>query len=239
MYYTVYKVTNKVNGKIYIGCHKTKNLDDGYMGSGVYLKRSQKIHGMENFEKEILFVFDNANDMFAKEAEIVTVDFLAEENTYNLTVGGFGGWDYVNNDIDKVTKSRQIGGKLGAKSTNARYPNLSKQTALRGRKEGWFNYKNHSEETKLKISRALKGKCTGKKNSSFGTKWFHDPLTLEAKRLKPELAPKGWVEGRKPRKRKSGTKGYIWLNDGVNEIFINPKSDMSKYTNYTKGRLRR
>jgi len=96
-HYLVYKITNRINGKVYIGTHKTDDLADGYMGSGKYLNHAIKKHGVENFEKMILHDFDNPTEMFAKEAELVNEDFLANENTYNLRVGGFGGFDYVNN----------------------------------------------------------------------------------------------------------------------------------------------
>jgi len=32
MHYYLYQITNKVNGKIYVGVHKTQNLDDGVYG---------------------------------------------------------------------------------------------------------------------------------------------------------------------------------------------------------------
>ena len=118
MFYTIYKITNQINGKIYIGSHKTKDLDDDYMGSGKYLKLAQEKYGLEHFSKEILFVFDTPGEMYAKEAEIVCEDFLVQENTYNLKVGGRGGWDAVNADeINRRTKNqkaRQIANANGA-----------------------------------------------------------------------------------------------------------------------------
>jgi hypothetical protein len=36
--YTVYQTTNLINNKIYVGIHKTKNINYDYMGSGKLLK---------------------------------------------------------------------------------------------------------------------------------------------------------------------------------------------------------
>ena len=90
-YYTIYKVTNKINGKFYIGKHQTKKLNDHYYGSGKKLLAAIKKYGKENFSKEILFVFETEQEMNDKEKELITEEFVKRPDTYNVGVGGEGG----------------------------------------------------------------------------------------------------------------------------------------------------
>ena len=92
MYNYVYRLTNKINNKIYIGCHQTNNLDDGYMGSGKVLLLAQKKYGIENFQKEILSFYPDAESMFEAEKKIVTREFISKDNNYNLAEGGGNGF---------------------------------------------------------------------------------------------------------------------------------------------------
>lgn len=134
MFYILYQVTNTVNGKIYVGVHKTKKLDDGYMGSGKVIQRAIAKYGIENFTRIILEQFENSTAMFAREKEVVTEEFLAREDTYNLRRGGFGGWDYIHsNNIPKF---------LGKKHSQE---SINKRTASR---HGF----SPSQETRDKIS---------------------------------------------------------------------------------------
>ena len=50
----VYKTTNKVNNKIYVGKHKSNRFDENYLGSGVLLSSAIKKYGKENFITEVL-----------------------------------------------------------------------------------------------------------------------------------------------------------------------------------------
>jgi hypothetical protein len=88
MNYIVYKIINKINEKIYIGCHNAKNIYDDYMGSGKHIKRAIEKYGLENFEKIILYNFDNKLDMLKKEAELVNREFIKRNDVYNIIEGG-------------------------------------------------------------------------------------------------------------------------------------------------------
>lgn len=97
MFHTVYRTTNSLDGSFYIGYHKTVNPDDSYLGSGLLLRRAIVKHGLENFHKEVIAVFDNARDAFAKERELL-VDCWGQTGCYNIHEGGYGGFEYINNN---------------------------------------------------------------------------------------------------------------------------------------------
>jgi hypothetical protein len=90
--YIVYKTTNLVNGKIYIGVHATETPYefDGYLGSGVGIQRAIRKHDKIHFKRETLFVFDSHEDAYAQESKLVTLDFVKRLDTYNMTTGGCG-----------------------------------------------------------------------------------------------------------------------------------------------------
>lgn len=110
MKYTVYQITNKLNGKIYIGKHQTKNIDDAYLGSGSALCNAVKKYGKDNFEKTILHIFETEVEMNAKEVELITEEFVARKDTYNLGVGGEGGAHFKGKK--HTAKTKEILSKL-------------------------------------------------------------------------------------------------------------------------------
>lgn len=129
--YTVYKITNKLNGKIYIGTHKTSNLDDNYMGSGTNIKRAIKKYGSNNFIKEYLAIFDNPNEMFEMELKLVNEDFINQDKTYNIIVGGKGGFKHINTDL---TKKLEYCKKGGSWLTSDKARELSNKVSLADKK---------------------------------------------------------------------------------------------------------
>jgi group I intron endonuclease len=216
MYYTIYKIVNLINGKIYIGSHKTKNLNDSYMGSGKYLKYAQEKYGIENFTKEILFVFDTPDEMYQKESELVNLDFLSTENTYNLKVGGFGGFDYINENenlrVEKNKKARNNADKSIKLKYGVDNPSQIKHvreklsSIMTERRKRGFNVmppsfagKKHSLETKLKIKESNQGKQVGNLNSQYGTMWITNGI--HNMKIKNDcVIPDGWKKGRKQKR---------------------------------------
>lgn len=207
VYYHIYQITNNVNGKIYIGKHKTKNLNDNYFGSGKLLKRAIEKHGKENFTKEILFTFDSEEELNTKEKELVTEEFCLREDTYNLCVGGQGGFSYVNREgLNQWPNKRGnataiLNGFKSKWDSDESFRSLIRRNALKNleqnRKNGLngFRGKKHTEETKQRMSQTKSNQNTGPNNSQYGTCWITNGL-VNRKISKCDPIPEGFIRGR-------------------------------------------
>ena len=106
MYFTIYKITNTKNGKVYIGKHQTTKIDDSYFGSGIAIERAIRKYGKKWFTKEVLYIFDNEFEMNQKEKELVNEEFISTNHTYNLGIGGQGGSLFKGKKHTEKTKKR-------------------------------------------------------------------------------------------------------------------------------------
>jgi hypothetical protein len=151
MYHIVYKTTNLINGKWYIGYHATSDLCDQYLGSGKNLHKAIEKYGAQNFKREILYVFPTKEEALAKEFELVNDEVVENSESYNLKLGGQGGWDHISNKAknDQDWKKIRYGEKHSEKL---------RELHRTGKLIGWNNYcsgftgKSHSLETRNKIS---------------------------------------------------------------------------------------
>ena len=204
MYY-IYKITNLINGKTYIGQHKYKKLDDNYMGSGKLLKQAFKKYGVGNFTKEVLY----CNIQYKETADDVERFAIAKEKAigkaeYNIADGGQGG-NLGEDVIKKMAKTRkgQTSGFKGKHHTEeAKRKNSEAHT---GKKHG-----PRSEEVRKKISEANIGKNTWTKgrhqskgtrkklselnkcenNPAFGEHWYNNgKISIRAKECPPGFIP--------------------------------------------------
>lgn len=131
--YYIYKTTNLINHKQYIGKHYGE-LDDSYLGSGTLLKKAIEKYGKQNFIKDILYIAKDNDEANIKEKEFIKIyNAVESELFYNLHEGGDGG-----NNNQKISES------------------------LSGEKHPMYN-KHHSIETKEKISKSSRAYWTEEK----------------------------------------------------------------------------
>jgi hypothetical protein len=110
----IYKITNKLNGKNYIGqrtCPLCKTPEtDSYMGSGILIEKAERKYGLENFEKKIII----KNIISIKEInrlEIYYINLYRKfgQAQYNIADGGTKEDQYQS---EKFRTKKSIGMKL-------------------------------------------------------------------------------------------------------------------------------
>lgn len=204
MFYLIYKTTNIVNGKFYIGKHKTNEITDSYMGSGKRLKYAIKKYGIENFHREILHVCRTEKQMNILEKILVVPD---PETNYNLCIGGQGGFSFINTNRLWNTAKHLDAANRNVKIATEKLKHLYKEDPCWRKmqsekikishpstKDGYvnpFKGKTHSSEWREYQSIRMKGKQEGYLNSQYGTVWINNGM-INKKIKKEDFSI--WVE---------------------------------------------
>jgi hypothetical protein len=213
MHFLIYKITNRLNNKIYVGAHKTNDKGDGYFGSGLLIERSVSKHGKENFFKEILFELSTEEEMWQRERDIVDETFISRDDTYNIKLGGYGGFDYINKtgkniykNHSEIARKNSVKNFVSSDETKRRLilegkwgeykkklSNSIKESYKKRGKSHWLG-RLHREESKFKIGEKSKIHQSGKRNSQYGTKIIYEISTGNKMRLKSgQEIPIGWA----------------------------------------------
>lgn len=207
MHYLIYKITNILNNKIYVGKHQTENINDDYFGSGALLHQAIQKYGRHFFVKEIICTLTSELEMNEMEKLIVDESFVSRADTYNAKIGGVGGFDHINSsakqtekrlfalreyftDVDATAESRAKQ-RLSMKLFHENNPDYIHPKSFLGKK--------HTPETKAKMREAKVGHGIGSTNSQFGTCWITNGDTN--KRIKKDelntYLSDGWQSGRR------------------------------------------
>lgn len=157
-YRYIYLIKNDINGKTYVGQHTTKELRDGYFGSGTILNKAIEKYGKENFELGYLAFCETKEEL--NEQEKLWIDYFQHHETrgnYNIAKGGRGG-DLISNH----PRNKEI---------RKRISEIHKGKIV-------------SEESRKRMSIARKGKTCGENNPFFGK--HHSKETLD--KIKEKIA---------------------------------------------------
>jgi len=191
----IYKTTNCINGKIYIG--KYEGSRETYLGSGTYLRRAILKHGRDNFKRTTIDFAENRQDLNRKEKFWISF-FNAKDRTigYNITEGGDGFTGQHSEESKKKIgifhqgkartdedKLKISCGRKGMKFSDEHRFNMSmSRKEKRIGEENPFYGKHHSEESLQKMRDALRGR----KSPMLGR--HHS----EESKAKMSVSRKGW-----------------------------------------------
>lgn len=177
----VYRITNIINNKTYIGS-RYYSQDEGkewtyYMGSGIYIKNAINKYGKDKFIKEKLYEAETKDDLINAETKFIKEEKELGHGEYNLSLGYVGGDTFsklTNRERDDVKK--KISNSLKEKYKNGEMTSWNKgknketNEILRKKSERAIllgTYKNHRENyTHSDISKKkMSEKAVGNKNS--------------------------------------------------------------------------
>jgi group I intron endonuclease len=250
----IYKVTNKINGKAYIGqtVFSLKNRKNRHVSEtlnrkdNIYFHKAIRKYGSENFDWKILQKCDTIEELNKLEIHYIEL-YDTFNNGYNLTKGGKGAVGYV--------PSRETRKKISEFRTGMNFSEETKRKISegnKGKKHPMWG-KKHPEETKQKISEALKGRKhpmygkRGKGSVNYGRKHSKDSKLKMSESTRGKKHPMyGKTHSEETKKKMSEAKKNIYIgknNPNARPVIINnehfdTRKEAAKYLNVVPATVR-
>lgn len=151
----VYKITNQINNKSYIGSTSRppeirwkEHKRAAQAGTDYYLYRSMRHHGVENFTFDV--IDSNSVELYS-DLILLETDYIKKLNTlkpagYNLTVGGIGG-DRLHLYSEEVKKEKY---KIIAEKNREIQKDPARSKNRREAHRNWVEYLKSNPEEKQK-----------------------------------------------------------------------------------------
>ena len=205
IYGYIYKTTNLINGKIYIGQKQSPVfLGEKYLGSGLKIKRAIDKYGKENFNVELVYLCKDKQELNQMEIYYIDKYHSTDPNIgYNIAYGGQGGNLVMDTELWSKLHSVENNGRYGKEVSQETRNKISK--ANRG--------KVRSPETIDRMSKSLRGR---KKPDGFAEKISN----AQRGRVRGELEMKHVRDGNKITAEKN--RGRKIYNNGEKEIRLHP-----------------
>lgn len=176
--YFVYKTTNLLNGRFYIG--KSSKVNSNYLGSGKLITKAIKKYGVDNFRREILENCDLLEEL--EKAELFhlnnNLDCFVPKG-YNILHGSNGGDTLTNHPDIEIIKRKMRLARIGKceGEKNPMYNRKHKPESIKKMSEIKKNIsyeerygKDKSDEIKRKFSKTTLGKKVGPRPNIMGDK---------------------------------------------------------------------
>lgn len=193
----IYKITNQINSKIYIGQDKHNNPN--YLGSGKILHLAFKKYGTENFIKEIIEECESKEHLDERERYWINFYKSTDRNIgYNIALGGKGG-DTISNHPDRDL----------IRQKHSEW--MQENNPTRGRKK--------SEDEIERWKDSFIGKYTGENSPNFGKKHNDDS------KIKMSEARKKWHENLTEEERNNISKKISEANTGKESYWKGKNND--------------
>lgn len=193
MYGYIYKTTNLINNRKYIGLHKSEKFDNSYKGSGKILLQAIKKYGINNFETVIIDTAQSLEELYRK--EIFWIDFFKANEVheyYNIKQGGKGAWKINGVSIKKGRKISEQARRNTSEAHKGIKPTKETRQKMsishKGERNGFYG-KTFSDETLKRFSKLRKGRIWVK-NLETNTETTTYPEELQ------NYLDKGFIKGR-------------------------------------------